>query len=474
MPRFPVSTLLAILLAACAVGPDYSRPAMTMPAAYKEAPPGWKHALPADIVPRGSWWQVYGDAQLDGLVAALNARNPTIQIAAANYRQARAVAQEARAGFFPAISASAALSRSQQRTGSTGGSPSNSHVLSLDASWEPDLWGQVRRSVEAGTASAESKAASLAAVRLSAQAELVQNYLQLRVSERQRQLALDTVAAYQRLLKLTQNKYAVGVVTSADVAQAQALLKTAEAQAIDFDLTRRQLEHAIAILAGQVPAGFSLAESGSMPALPVVPAALPSSLLERRPDIAAAERAAAAANAQVGVQQGAYFPALTLSASGGFSSTSFASWFNTSARAWALGATLADTLFDAGARSARVDQARAAYDATVAQYRQTVLGGLQEVEDNLAALTLLADEAARQAEAVAAAREAERLALNQYGAGTADFTTVASTQASRHQSEITALQLEGRRYSASVLLIKALGGSWDGDLHPARNAGASS
>lgn len=457
------SLLCLPLLAACAVGPDYVRPDMPLPAHYKEAAPGWKIADPADHAPRGAWWTVYADPELDRLVAALNANNQTLQVALANYRQARAAAQEARAGFFPTVGATASTSRKQ-----TGGNQAvtNGHVFSLDASWEPDLWGQVRRTVEASDASTQASAASLAAAQLSAQAELVQDYLQLRVTERQRQLSADTIAAYSQSLTLTRNQFDAGLVTRADVAQALAQLKTVEAQAIDYDLSRRQLEHAIAILVGKAPADFDLSATATLPALPATPAELPSSLLERRPDIAAAERAVAAANATIGVRQSAYFPALTLSASGGFSAAGFASWFNTPARVWSLGAGLAETLFDAGARSARVEQARAAYDASAAQYRQTVLSGLQEVEDNLAALTLLAEEALRQQEAVAAAREAERLALNEYRAGTADFTTVATAQASRRQSEITALQLEGRRYSASVLLIKALGGGWNGNLAP--------
>jgi NodT family efflux transporter outer membrane factor (OMF) lipoprotein len=307
----------------------------------------------------------------------------------------------------------------------------------------------------------------LANVRLSMQAALVQDYLLLRVVERERQLADETVAAYARTAQIARNQLAVGLVTPTDVALAEAQLKSAEAQRADYELSRRQYEHAIAVLIGKAPADFHLPPAVLTRQLPTLPAALPAMLLERRPDVASAERSAAAANAQIGVARAAWFPALNLSASGGSSATAVAELFKSPARVWSLGAGLAETVFDGGARSARVDEALAAYDASAAQYRQTVLGALQEVEDNLAATVLLQEEADRQGEAVKAAAEAERLALSQYKAGTADFTTVATAQASHHQAEIAALQIQGRRFSASVLLVKALGGGWDGNLTPA-------
>lgn len=460
---YPLTLLAASLLTACAAGPDYHRPAITLPAAFKEAPAGWQAASPADAAKRGDWWKGYGDLMLDALVAQVDVSNQTLQAAMASYRQASATSQQARAAFYPTLSATAKASRSRSGTAGVG----EGRAVSLDASWEPDLWGQLRRASEASDARTQASAAQLANVRLSMQAALVQDYLLLRVVERERQLADETVAAYARTAQIARNQLAVGLVTPTDVALAEAQLKSAEAQRADYELSRRQYEHAIAVLIGKAPADFHLPPAVLTLQLPTLPAALPAMLLERRPDVASAERSAAAANAQIGVARAAWFPALNLSASGGSSATAVAELFKSPARVWSLGAGLAETVFDGGARSARVDEALAAYDASAAQYRQTVLGALQEVEDNLAATVLLQEEADRQGEAVKAAAEAERLALSQYKAGTADFTTVATAQASHHQAEIAALQIQGRRFSASVLLVKALGGGWDGNLPPA-------
>lgn len=451
------TALAGALLAGCASGPDYVRPAIDIPAQFKEAPPGWKAALPADAAPRGVWWEAYGDPLLNGLVAQVEVNNQNVKVAEAAFRQARATAQEARAGFYPNVGASAKASRSR-----AAGASNNNYGLALDASWEPDLWGAVRRSVEAGDARSAVSAAQLQNVQLAAQAELVQDYLLLRIAEQQGQISADTVTAYQKSLQISRNQLKAGIITPLDVAQAEAQLKSAEAQRIDYDLSRRQYEHAIAVLIGKAPANFSVPASQTDIVLPTVPAALPSSLLERRPDIASAERSMAAANAQIGIAQVAWYPNLSLSGSAGASASAVSRLFDSPAGVWSLGAALAGTLFDGGARSARLEEAHAAYDGSVAQYRQTVLNGLLEVENNLASINLLAEEADRQAEAVKAAREAERLALNQYKAGTVDFTTVTTSQAARHQSEIAALQILGRRYAASSLLIKALGGGWSG------------
>lgn len=470
-----LSLTATALLSACAVGPDYRRPELHIPDQFKEAPAGWQAAQPADAAPRGQWWTAYGDPVLNDLVAQVEVSNQNLLAAAANYRQARAQVQESRAAFFPTLSASGKVSRGGSGAGGNaaanggaggGGGVATNRSISLDAAWEPDLWGAVRRTVEASDARSQASAAQLANVRLSMQAELVQDYLSLRITERQSKLADDTVAGYTRTAQITRNQLGVGIVTKSDVAQADAQLKSAEAQRIDYELTRRQYEHAIAILIGKAPADFTLPAAAQQPVLPVVPGLLPSSLLERRPDIANAERNAAAANAQIGVARAAWFPALNLSASVGSTASAASQLFSSSARVWSLGAGLAETIFDGGARSARVDEALAGYDAAAAQYRQTVLGGLQEVEDNLAAAHLLSDEADRQDEAVRASAEAERLALSQYKAGTADFTTVAASQAAHHSAEISALSILGRRYNASVLLIKALGGGWDGNLTP--------
>lgn len=471
MKRFSPALLTACcalaLLGGCAVGPDYQRPALALPAAYKEIPQGWKLATPADHLPRGDWWVIYRDPYLNDLAAQVRISNQNVQVAVARYRQARASAQEARAGFFPTLGLNVGVSRNRSSGDSDNpGSVSSGNKSTLDASWEPDLWGLVRRSVESGDASTQASAADLAAAELSAQAELVQDYLQLRIIDSQRRLAADTIAAYRRSLQLTQNQYAVGIVTKADVAQAQGQLKTAEAQAIDLDLSRKQLEHAIAILIGKAPADFSLAENLNWrPFVPAIPGGVPSDVLERRPDVASAERAAASANAQIGVARAAYFPALTLTASGGFQSGDLANWFNAPGRVWSLGASLAQFIFDGGVRVARNQQAVAAYDASAAAYRQTVLGALQEVEDNLAGLSLLGKEIDAQRQALAANQESERLALNQYKAGTVSYLNVASAQTARYNSASSVLQLQGRQLSASVQLIKALGGGWDGALN---------
>ena len=465
--RYALTIFSATLLSACAVGPDYHRPAIDTASVFKEAPEGWKAAQPADAAKRGEWWKAFGDPTLDGLVDQLNQNNQTVAVAIANYRQARAAAAQARASFFPSLSASLGATRGRSSSATAGLTPvSNSKSVGLDAGWEPDLWGGIRRANEESTAKAESSAASLALARLTAQAELVQDYLQLYVVHRQHEITNDSVQSFQKTLQITRNQLAVGLVTPVDVAQAEAQVKSAEAQLLDYELSERQLEHAIAILVGKPPALFSVTPASVQPQMPDVPAQTPSSLLERRPDIAAAERNMAAANAQIGVAQAAFFPALTLSATGGNIGSQFSRVLSTPLRNWSVGATLAETLFDGGARIAQKDAAVAAYDGAVAQYRQTVLGGLQEVEDNLAAIKLLADEYARQSEAVKAAREAERLSINEYKAGTVDFTVVVTNQASRHQAEISSLQIMGRRYSTYATLVKALGGGWDGDLNP--------
>jgi NodT family efflux transporter outer membrane factor (OMF) lipoprotein len=456
-----LTAALAALLSACAAGPDYVKPAFTPPPAYKEGG-AWKAAAPQQADANRPWWERYGDAQLNDLVVQATQASYNIQVAEAQYRQARAAAQYARAGFFPTLGAN--LSGGRGRSISSGQSAlSNSHSVALDASWEPDLWGQVRRQVEAGDASAQASAADLAGARLSIQAELVQDYLQLRVTDADKDLLTRTVQSYDKALALTRAQYGAGVAMRSDVALAETQLKSAQAQAIDLGLTRSQLEHAIAILLGKTPAEFSIAPSPSGAAalnLPVVPAGLPSELLERRPDIAGAERRAAAANANIGVAQAAYFPNLVLSAGLGYQSANFAQWLNAPSRVWSLGAALAGTIFDGGARKAQTDEAKAAYDASAATYKQTVLGGFQEVEDNLAALDILAQERTVQDEAVAAAKVAEQASLAQYRAGTATYLAVVTAQTLALSNERSAVQLLGRQLVASAALVKALGGGW--------------
>jgi NodT family efflux transporter outer membrane factor (OMF) lipoprotein len=454
------TSLATVLLAGCAVGPDYVRPPVEVPAAYKEAGL-WKAAEPHPVDARHAWWQRYGDTTLNGLVEQANDANQNIREAEGQYRQAKAIADAARAGFFPNVGAAATAGRG---VSSVTGNDATGFAVSLSASWEPDLWGGVRRAVESGEAGAQASADDLAAARLSIQAALAEDYLQLRYTDVQRELYARTTVAYAKALQLTQAQYRAGVVLRSDVALAETQLKTAQAQAVDLDAQRSQLEHAIAILIGRPPAAFVLPAvspaDGFEARMPAIPPSLPSELLESRPDIAAAERRAALANANIGVAKAAYYPSLALSAGGGASAATVASLLATPSRVWSLGATLAQTLFDGGLRSARTAEAVAAFDVAVAQYKQTVLGGFQQVEDDLATLAVLERETALQDEAVAAARLAERLALAQYRGGTANYLTVVAAQALALSNARTAVQLRSRQLTTSVALITATGGGW--------------
>jgi NodT family efflux transporter outer membrane factor (OMF) lipoprotein len=466
-------------LSACMMGPDYVRPRAEAPVAFKEAQ-GWKTAQPRDEGIRGNWWEVFGDAQLNALEAQVDVSNQTLKAAEARVREARALVQQARAALFPTVSGSASATRAGSgagvsRSGSTGGGAPgvrNNYNLSLDASWEIDLWGRVRRNVESSEASAQASVGDLGAAKLSAQAELAQDYLLLRVQDADLQLLNDTVGAYQRSLQLTRNQYAAGVAGRSDVVQAETQLKSTQAQALDAGIQRAQFEHAIAILVGKAPAELSLSAVTLNPTFPEIPTGVPSALLERRPDIAAAERRAAAANAQIGVAEAAFFPAVTLSGTGGFQSSAIGSLLSVPSRYWSLGAALAQVVFDAGLRRAQTAQAIAAYDESVANYRQTVLASFQDVEDNLAALRILEQEANVQDEAVKAARESLAIVLNQYRAGTANYLAVIVIQAAALNNERAAISILGRRLTASVALIKALGGGWN--EAPAATAGEAS
>lgn len=455
------------LLSACAIGPDYKRPDVEQPALFKEAA-GWKIAQPRDQEIRGKWWEAYNDPLLNQLQEQAAIANLSLTQAEAAYRQAQAAVQSSRSAYFPTIGAAFDVTRSSSAavrnnqvasSGNSSGTRTN-HSLSLNASWEPDLWGRVRRSVEASSSNAQASAADLENVRLSMQAALAQNYFQLRALDSQRQLLDRTLADYERSLKLTQNQYAAGVAARANVVQAQTQLKNAQTQALDIGVQRAQLEHAIALLVGKAPAQFDIAPAPLNAAVPDIPLALPSALLERRPDIAAAERRVAAANAEIGVAQSAYFPSLGLSASGGYQSDTMSNLLSLPNRFWSIGPSLALTLLDGGARRAQTDQAIAAYDQNVAIYRQTVLTGFQEVEDNLAALRILEQEAQTQGEAVQLARQSVAIATNQYKAGVVSYLEVITAQNTALNSEVNAVNILNRRLAASVLLIKALGGGW--------------
>jgi NodT family efflux transporter outer membrane factor (OMF) lipoprotein len=445
----------ALVVAGCAVGPSYERPQVETPPAYKEAG-DWVIAQPADAVAKGKWWEVFDDPVLNGLVEQVSVSNQTLAAAEARFRQASATVKGARSGLFPTVGASAGASRGRRGEGST----TSSYDIGLDARWEIDLWGRVRRQVEASRAGEQASAADLENARLSLQAQLATAYFQLRVADATRELLEDSVKAFQTSFQIAQNRYAAGVAAKVDVVQAESQLKSVQAQAIDLRATRAQLEHAIAVLVGQPPAAFALAPERFQLRIPEIPPGLPSRLLERRPDVAAAERRMAAANARIGVAQAAYFPALSLTGSGGFASGAISTLISAPSRVWSLGAGLAATILDFGARGADVDSARAAYDESVANYRQAVLVAFQEVEDNLAAARWLAEENAVQQDAARLARESVVLTVNQYKAGTVGYLDVVQVQATQLAEERQSVQLLGRRVASTVALIRALGGAW--------------
>jgi NodT family efflux transporter outer membrane factor (OMF) lipoprotein len=454
---------IVVLLAGCAAGPDYHKPEAPVAPQYKELA-GWKQAQPRDNLPRGSWWTVFGDPQLDELMKRVEVSNQTIREAEARVRQSKAVTDQARAGYFPTVAASGSATRSKspslsnQPNFATGAVDNFS--LGVNASWELDLWGRVRRSVEQGEANFQASEAQLEAARLSARASLAQNYFALRVADQAQRVLEETVQGYQRTLDLTNNRYKAGVAARVDVVQAEVQLKSAQANLIDIGVERAQLEHAVALLLGVPPSQFSLAASTAGMTMPAIPVAMPAELLERRPDIAAAERAVAAANAQIGIARSAYYPSVTLTGGTGFRATDIGNLLSAPSRFWSLGASAAQAIFDGGARSAVTEQARANYDAQVAAYRQTVLTGFQEVEDNLAALRILEQESAMQEEVVQSARHALELTENQYRAGVVGYLNVIAAQQVLFNNQRTALGVLARRLTASVGLIRALGGGW--------------
>lgn len=429
---------------------------MEAPAAFKEASGEWVVAQPKDEAPKGKWWQVFGDPVLDEVTGQVSASNQSLRAAEARYTQSRAAVQSARAGLFPTLGASGGALRSRRGEGGGG----TSYDIGLDARWEIDLWGRVRRLVEASRAGEQASAADLEAIRLSLQSELAINYFQLRVTDVQRELLDDTVKAFRTSLQVTQNRYKAGVAARVDVVQAETQLKSTEAQALDLRVARAQLEHAIAVLVGKAPSSFSLAPAKFDARIPRIPPGLPSTLLERRPDVAAAERRVAAANARIGAAQVAYFPSLSLTGGAGFASGALSTLISAPSRTWSLGLGAAATILDFGARAAGVDAARAAHDETVANYRQTVLEALQETEDQLAAIRWLGEEDGIQRDAARLARESVALTLNQYKAGTVSYLNVVQVQATHLNEERQTVQLLGRRLAATVALIRALGGSW--------------
>jgi NodT family efflux transporter outer membrane factor (OMF) lipoprotein len=467
--RIPIS-LMSVVLSGCSVGPRYVRPQFPTPDSYKEAPAGTEvlqPALPNDAASRRDWWQAFGSVPLSSLEEQLVAGNPSLAEADARFRQAKAVVRQDRAAYAPTIGTSLSADRIHGSSGALNGAAqagAAQYALTGDVSWEPDFWGRVRKTVAAGVASAQAARGDVENARLSLTATLALDYFQLRSFDADLVLLDENIEAYERSLALTQNQYNAGLVARTDVAQAETQLASARAQAVDVTLQRAQMEHAIAVLIGVAPSALSLQPAPLDGEPPPVPLELPSRLLERRADVAAAERRVAAANAQIGVATSAFFPTVTLTGSVGFQASALVQWLAWPSRFWSLGPTLALTLFDGGARQAARANAQAAYDAEAATYRQVILTGFQDVEDNLAAQRLLADESKQQQAAATAARTALDVSLNQYRAGLVSYLAVVTSQSTSLTAERTVVALTARRYEAAVQLIKALGGGWDGRL----------
>jgi NodT family efflux transporter outer membrane factor (OMF) lipoprotein len=457
----------AALLGGCTVGPNYVRPTAEVPPVYKETPPGWRAAQPSDSAPKGKWWEVYGDPQLNSLEDDLSISNQSIKASIAQYQASRAALGVSRSNYFPTVTGGLSLTREHVsstaplfKQGSSKADYSD-YVLPVDASYEPDLWGRVRRTVEASRSEAQASSADLANVSLSMHAELAFDYFELRGLDAEKALLDSAVGSYQTALDLTQHRYNGGLVSAVDVAQAQTQLETTRAQAYDVGVARSAYEHAIAVLIGKPASTFTIAPFPLTAPPPETPAGVPSDLLERRPDIAAAERRVQEANAQIGIAKTAYFPLITLSSSGGFESQALGTLIQGPSGLWSFGAAGVETLFDAGARRGLTNEAIALHDQSVANYRQTVLTGFQEVEDNLAALRILQDEAHTEDAAVAAAQHSLDLSINRYKGGVTSYLEVTTAQNAALADEVTAVEILTRRMAASVLLVKAIGGGWD-------------
>jgi NodT family efflux transporter outer membrane factor (OMF) lipoprotein len=464
---------VAAALVGCATGPAYVRPGVTVPGSYKEgvaaaarqAPPaGWVAASPGDTQDRGAWWDVFGDQRLQQLEVRVSTSNQSVQEAVAKLQEARSTVGIARSGYYPNLSAGTSTSRfhtSQNVVGrSLAGQTVSDYSVGLDASWEPDLFSRVKHQVDAAQAREQASSADLAAVLLSIQAELAVDYFDLLDTDAETVLLAKTVTSYSSALALVQNQFDAGVASDLELAQAQTQLETTQSQLIDLGVLRGQLEHAIATLVGEPASTFNLQTTGVQVSPPAIPAGVPSELLERRPDIAAAERRMAGSNADIGEAVSAFYPDLMLSASGGFESSNIGSWLSLPSRFWAIGPALVGTIFDGGRRRQGVNAAQAHYEESVADYRQIVLTAFQEVEDNLNATRTLANEAQTQQRAVDSAERALQIALNRYEAGAVGYLDVVTAQSTALSNERVAAQISRRRMDASVLLVKALGGLW--------------
>jgi NodT family efflux transporter outer membrane factor (OMF) lipoprotein len=462
-----LAILAPLLFSGCTIGPKYQRPVAPAPSALKEmaANDQWKMATPSDGLIKGKWWEMFGDPQLNQLEELVNINNQTVKQAEAQFREARATVLSAHANYYPTIGATPAITQTFQR-----GSSGQNFSLPIAASWEPDLWGRVRLSVQNTVDNAQVSAADLENIRLSQQALLATDYFSMAAEDMQMKVLSDTIESYQRNLQLTINRHAGGVASRSDITLAQTQLAGAQAQYTEAHIARAQFEHAIAVITGRPPAALEIGTTLIAAAPPPIPVGVPSTLLERRPDIAANERQVAAANANIGIAEAAYYPTLTLAASPGFLSSSVASLFVAAGHFWSTGATLSQTLFDFGRRGAALENARASYDATVAAYRQTVLTAFQEVEDDLASLRYLVQEAGQQQEAVVAAQESLDLELQRYRAGTDSYLNVITTQIIALNDQQTAITILQRRMAAAVDLVKAVGGGWDASTLPSGNA----
>jgi NodT family efflux transporter outer membrane factor (OMF) lipoprotein len=466
--------LAALLLASCTVGPKYTKPAVPVTPVYKESPPesfresgNWKQAQPGDTKLPGHWWEIFGDSQLNALEERIDVANLDLKVAEARFRESRAAVRYNRSAQYPTISTGPsveAIRSSSNRPylpSTVSTKATGDFILPIDLSYEIDFWGRIRRTVSASREEAQATAADLATMSLSLHSELAIDYLELRNLDTEQQILNDTVKAYTDALRLTTNRFEGGAAPKQEVAQAQTQLNTAQAQATDIGVQRAEYEHAIAILIGQPPATFAQAASPWHANPPNIPVGLPSELLERRPDLAAAERRVAEANDQIGIARAAYFPTVTLNATAGFEASSLTSLFNWPSRFWAVGPAMAQTLFDAGRRRAASESATANYDATVASYRQTTLTAFQQVEDNLAALRILEREAQQQHDAVLSSQNLLELSMNRYKGGVDTYLQVVTSQTTNLDNQRTEVDIMRRRMDASVLLIKALGGGWD-------------
>lgn len=471
MKKLALTLLFAagLLTTGCTVGPRYHRPSTQVtPSFREEPPPGWKLAQPSEAINRGKWWEIYSDPQLNQFEELVNVSNQNIQVAVAQFREARDTVRIVRSSLFPTVSVAPEVSNarssatlSQRSLVNFISGSRNQYSLPFDVSYQADVFGSIRSNVSAARANAQLSAADLENVRLASHAQLAQFYFELRGLDAQADLLQRTVTMYQQYLDLTRARFEVGVASQADVLQAQTQLSTTQAQMVDVGVGRAQFEHAVAVLIGKPPAQVAIAATPLRALPPPIPAGIPSELLERRPDIAAAERQAASANAEIGVARAAFFPALTFSATAGLQSTSVSDWFTWPSRFWTAGPQLAEVLFSGGRRHAQLDFQRAAYDATAASYRQVTLNAFQQVEDNLAALRILEQESAAEEQAVRNAQQTLDIVTEQYKAGVANYLQVITAQATLLQNERTAVDVLTRRMTASVLLIEALGGGWN-------------